>query len=420
MVVKQPEASEALKTALAQFDAAADRLGLDDGVRAMLRACKRELSVHFPVQMDDGSIRVFTGYRVQHNLARGPAKGGLRYNPHVDLDEVRALAMWMTWKSAVVNLPYGGAKGGVIVEPRSLSLGELENLTRRYATEVSIIVGPDEDIPAPDMGTNPQIMAWIMDTISMHKGHTTAGVVTGKPVSVGGTLGRNEATGRGLLYIIQEVAREHEISLEGATVAVQGFGNVGSVAAHLLQQQGAKIVAVSDQSGGLHNPEGLRVESLLSYQKDQAPLSTAPGGDHISNADLLELPVDFLVPAALEGQITAANAGRIQARFLVEGANGPTTPEADTILAAKGVTVVPDILANAGGVIVSYFEWVQDLQFYFWEENEVNERLHRVITKAYRDVVAKAREHECSLREAAMVLAVGRVVEASSIRGIYP
>jgi glutamate dehydrogenase (NAD(P)+) len=420
MVVKQPEASEALKTALAQFDAAADRLGLDDGVRAMLRACKRELSVHFPVQMDDGSVRVFTGYRVQHNLARGPAKGGLRYNPHVDLDEVRALAMWMTWKSAVVNLPYGGAKGGVIVEPRSLSIGELENLTRRYATEVSIIVGPDEDIPAPDMGTNPQIMAWIMDTISMHKGHTTAGVVTGKPVSVGGTLGRHEATGRGLLYIIQEVAREREISLEGATVAVQGFGNVGSVAAHLLQQQGAKIVAVSDQSGGLHNPAGLRVESLLSYQKDQAPLSTAPGGEHISNGDLLELPVDFLVPAALEGQITAANAGRIQARFLVEGANGPTTPEADTILAANGVTVVPDIIANAGGVIVSYFEWVQDLQFYFWEENEVNERLHRVITKAYRDVVATAREHGCSQREAAMVLAVGRVVEASSIRGIYP
>jgi glutamate dehydrogenase (NAD(P)+) len=420
MVVKQPEASEALKTALAQFDATADRLGLDDGIRAMLRACKRELSVHFPVQMDDGSIRVFTGYRVQHNLARGPAKGGLRYNPNVDLDEVRALAMWMTWKSAVVNLPYGGAKGGVIVEPRSLSAGELENLTRRYATEVSIIIGPDEDIPAPDMGTNAQIMAWIMDTISMHRGHTTAGVVTGKPVSVGGTLGRQEATGRGLQYIIQELAREEGLSLEGATVAVQGFGNVGSVTAQLLYQLGAKIVACSDQSGGLYNDQGLRIEGLLSYQKDQAPLATAPGGDHISNEQVLELSVDILVPAALEAQITGENAGRVKARFVVEGANGPTTPEADAILAGNGVKVVPDILANAGGVIVSYFEWVQDLQFYFWEENEVNERLHRVITKAYRDVAAKAKEFGCSLREAAMVLAVGRVVEASRIRGIYP
>jgi len=420
VVVKHPQASEALKTALAQFDAAADRLGLDDGIRAMLRACKRELSVHFPVQMDDGAIRVFTGYRVQHNLARGPAKGGLRYNPNVDLDEVRALAMWMTWKSAVVNLPYGGAKGGVIVDPKSLSRGELENLTRRYATEVSIVIGPDEDIPAPDMGTDGQIMAWIMDTISMHRGHTTAGVVTGKPVSVGGTLGRLEATGRGLLFIIQELAREKGVSLEGATVAVQGFGNVGAVAAQLLQQAGATIVAVSDQSGGLHNAGGLRVDALLSYQKDSAPLSQAPGGDRITNQELLALPVDFLVPAALEGQITAENAGDVSARFVVEGANGPTTSEADAILAANGVEVVPDILANAGGVIVSYFEWVQDLQFYFWEENEVNERLHRVITKAYRDVTATAKEHGISLREAAMVLAVGRVVEASQIRGIYP
>jgi glutamate dehydrogenase (NAD(P)+) len=420
MVVRQPEASEALKTALAQFDAAADRLGLDDGIRAMLRACKRELSVHFPVQMDDGAIRVFTGYRVQHNLARGPAKGGLRYNPNVDLDEVRALAMWMTWKSAVVSLPYGGAKGGVIVDPKSLSRGELENLTRRYATEVSIIIGPDEDIPAPDMGTDGQIMAWIMDTISMHRGHTTAGVVTGKPVSVGGTLGRLEATGRGLLFIIQELAREKGVPLEGATVAVQGFGNVGSVAAQLLQQAGATVVAVSDQSGGLYNAQGLRIEALLSYHKDSAPLAQAPGGDRITNRELLALPVDFLVPGAVEGQITAENAGDVKARFVVEGANGPTTPEADAILAANDVEVVPDILANAGGVIVSYFEWVQDLQFYFWEENEVNERLHRVITKAYRDVTATAKEHGISLREAAMVLAVGRVVEASQIRGIYP
>jgi len=420
IVVKQPRASEALKTALAQFDAAADRLDLDDGIRAMLRACKRELSVHFPVQMDDGSVRVFTGYRVQHNLARGPGKGGLRYNTNVDLDEVRALAMWMTWKSAVVSLPYGGAKGGVIVNPRSLSLGELENLTRRYATEVSIIIGQNEDIPAPDMGTDGRIMAWIMDTISMHRGHTTAGVVTGKPVSVGGTLGRREATGRGLLFIIQELAREKGVSLEGSTVAVQGFGNVGAVAAQLLQQAGATIVAVSDQSGGLYNARGLRIEALLSYQKDNGRLATAPGGDHITNQELLALPVDFLVPAALEAQITAENASDVKARFVVEGANGPTTSEADAILAANGVEIVPDILANAGGVIVSYFEWVQDLQFYFWEENEVNERLHRVITRAYRDVASTAKERGISLREAAMVLAVGRVVEASRIRGIYP
>ncbi len=420
MVVRQPEASEALKTALAQFDAAADRLGLDDGVRSMLRVCKRELSVHFPVQMDDGGIRVFTGYRVQHNLARGPAKGGLRYNINVDLDEVRALAMWMTWKSAVINLPYGGAKGGVIVDPRSLSAGELENLTRRYATEVTIVIGPNEDIPAPDMGTDGQIMAWIMDTISMHRGYTTAGVVTGKPVSVGGTLGRQDATGRGIQYIIQEVAKDHEVSLEGATVAVQGFGNVGAVAARLLHELGAKVVAASDQSGGIYNAGGLSIPSLLSYQKDQAPLSNAPGGDRISNEELLALPVDFLIPAALEGQITAQNAPDVRARFVVEGANGPTTPEADAILAEKNVIVVPDILANAGGVIVSYFEWVQDLQFYFWEETEVNERLHRIITRAYRDVVNTAAQHSISLREAAMVLAVGRVVEASRIRGIYP
>jgi glutamate dehydrogenase (NAD(P)+) len=420
VVVKQPEASEALGTALAQFDAAADRLSLDDGIRAMLRACKRELSVHFPVQMDDGSIRVFTGYRVQHNLARGPAKGGLRYNPNVDLDEIRALAMWMTWKSAVVNLPYGGAKGGVVVDPRSLSLGELENLTRRYATEVTIVIGPNEDIPAPDMGTDGQIMAWIMDTISMHRGYTTAGVVTGKPVSVGGTLGRQEATGRGLQYIIEEVAREHGVTLEGATVAVQGFGNVGAVTANLLSRLGAKVVAVSDQSAGLYNGAGLKIDSLLAYQKDRAPLATAHGGDVITNAELLTLDVDFLIPAALEGQITTVNAADVRARFVVEGANGPITPEGDGILADKGVTVVPDILANAGGVIVSYFEWVQDLQFYFWEESEVNERLHRVITRAYRDVAATAKEHTISLREAAMVLAVGRVVEAATIRGIYP
>jgi glutamate dehydrogenase (NAD(P)+) len=420
---KQPEAESAdnaLKTALAQFDAAADRLGLDDGLRSVLRVCKRELSVHFPVQMDDHSVRMFSGYRVQHNLARGPAKGGLRYSPLVSLDEVRALAMWMTWKSAVVNLPYGGAKGGVLVDPKSLSEGELENLTRRYATEISIIIGPNEDIPAPDMGTDPRIMAWIMDTISMHRGYTEAGVVTGKPVAVGGTLGRLEATGRGLQYITEEVARRHGVNLEGATVAVQGFGNVGAVAAQLLYRAGARVVAISDSSGGIYNGNGLDVDSLMFFQKDNGPLASAAGGDHISNEEVLELDVDFLLPAALEGQIHARNAADVRARYVVEGANGPTTPEADHILADNGVIVVPDILANAGGVIVSYFEWVQDLQFYFWEENEVNQKLHKVITRAFADVAATAEKHKCSLREAAMVLGVGRVVEATKLRGIYP
>ena len=413
-------ANDPLKTALAQLDAAADRLHLDDGMRAILRAPKRELAVHFPVQMDDGSTRVFSGYRVHHNLARGPAKGGIRYHLAVTLDEVRALAMWMTWKSAVVNIPYGGAKGGVSVDPKSLSLVELENLTRRYATEISILIGRNEDIPAPDMGTDGRIMAWIMDTISMHRGYTEAGVVTGKPVSVGGTHGRVEATGRGILYIVQEVARQYGVPLQGASVAVQGFGNVGGVAATLLAQAGARVVAVSDSSGGIHNSQGLDIGTLSRLKREGTPLVQAPGGDHISNEELLTLPVDFLVPAAMEDQITVANAAAVRARFVVEGANGPTTPEADAILADKGVVVVPDIVANAGGVIVSYFEWVQDLQFYFWEEEEVNERLQRVIARAYRDVAHIAQEKEVCLREAAMILGVGRVVEATLVRGIYP
>jgi len=423
MVVKEPQAepaSGALKTALAQFDTAADRLGLDDGIRMVLRHCKRELAVHFPVRMDNGTIAEFSGYRVQHNLARGPAKGGLRYNINVSLDEVRALAMWMTWKSAVVNIPYGGAKGGVIVNPKLLSARELENLTRRYATEISIIIGPNEDIPAPDMGTDARIMAWIMDTISMHRGYTEAGVVTGKPVSVGGTLGRAEATGRGLLYIVQEAARQFGLSLEGATVAVQGFGNVGAVAAQLLARAGATIVAISDSAGAVYNEHGLDIDALMPHSRDRSPLTEATGGDQITNAELLAIPVDFLVPAALEGQIHDGNAGAVRARYVVEGANGPTTPEADAILAGNGIVLIPDIVANAGGVIVSYFEWVQDLQFYFWEEDEVNERLHRVITRAYRDVSAMAERNAVSLREAAMMLGVSRVVEATRIRGIYP
>jgi len=423
MVVKEPQAEpaiDALKTALAQLEAACDRLGLDDSMRAVLRKCKRELAVHFPVSMDDGTIKVFSGYRVQHNLARGPAKGGLRYNPNVSLEEVRALAMWMTWKSAVVNIPYGGAKGGVIVNPKQLSARELEHLTRRYATEISIIIGPNQDIPAPDMGTDARIMAWIMDTISMHRGYTEAGVVTGKPVAVGGTLGRAEATGRGLLYIVQEAARHFGLSLDGAKVAVQGFGNVGAVAAQLLTSVGARVIAVSDSSGAIYNERGLDIDALMPFRQDTVPLTQAKGGDHITNRELLALPVDVLIPAALESQLHAGNAGDVQARYIVEGANGPTTPEADAVLAGKGIVLIPDIIANAGGVIVSYFEWVQDLQFYFWEEDEVNERLHRVITKAFSDVLAMAERHGVSLREAAMMLGVSRVVEATRLRGIYP
>ncbi len=414
------EAINPFQMAVAQLDAAADRLGLDEGMRQILRTCKRELTVHFPVRMDDGDTQVFTGYRVQHNLDRGPAKGGIRYHPAVTLDEVKALAMWMTWKAAIVNLPYGGAKGGVVVNPSSLSPSELENLSRRYATEISILIGPEEDIPAPDMGTDARVMAWIMDTISMHRGHSVTGVVTGKPVSIGGTLGRVEATGRGLLYIVQEAAQVQGLPLAGASVAVQGFGNVGSVAALLLSQAGARIVAASDTSGGVYNPGGLDVEALYHYKRAGGRLSASPQGDRVSNEELLTLPVDILIPAALEGQIAGHNAAQVKAKMIVEGANGPTTPEADAILADQGVLVVPDILANAGGVIVSYFEWVQDLQFFFWEEEEVNERLRRILGRAFQEVWRLAQEKKVGLREAALMLAVQRVVEATQVRGIYP
>ena len=409
-----------LDTAITQFEGAADRLNLDPGLRRVLGTCKRELATNFPVQMDDGSTKVFTGYRVQHNLARGPAKGGIRYHPAVGLDEVRALAMWMTWKSALVNLPYGGAKGGVIVDPKALSETELENLTRRYATEISIVIGPNRDIPAPDVGTDERIMAWIMDTISMHRGYTEAGVVTGKPVSVGGTLGRKEATGRGILYLVQELTRDHGIPLDGATIAVQGFGNVGGAAATLLAREGARIVGLSDTSGCLYNGKGLDVQTLWQRKREGAKLSDLGGGDCLGGDELLSLPVDFLIPAALEGEITAQTARNIRAKFVIEGANGPTTPEGDAALSEKRVLVVPDILANAGGAIVSYFEWVQDLQFFFWEEDQVREQLQRLITSAYREVRARAEKENVSLREAAMLIAVSRVEEATRLRGIYP
>ena len=419
--VAQAPAENPLDNAIEQFNTVADKLGLDEGMREVLRHCKRELTLNFPVQMDDGSIRVFTGYRVHHNLARGPVKGGLRYSLNVSLDEVRALAMWMTWKCAVAGLPYGGAKGGVIVDPRSLSKRELERLTRRFTAELGIIIGPDEDVPAPDMGTDAQIMAWIMDTYSMIHGHSTPAVVTGKPVSIGGSSGRVDATGRGVLFVTQQACLHHGVQLEGARVAVQGFGNVGSVAAKLLDDAGAKVIAISDTNGAIYDENGLGdIDSLLALRHEHGYIPEGHPGRHITNQELLELPVDILVPAALEGQIHGGNAARVQARMIIEAANGPTTPEADRILNEKGVYIVPDILANAGGVIVSYFEWVQDLQSFFWEEDEVNVKLKRIIERAFQEVAQIQAREGGTMREAAYMLAVGRVVEATQVRGIFP
>ncbi len=418
--VAQAPAENAWENAIEQLNTVADKLGLDEGMREVLRHCKREFIVNFPVQMDDGGIRVFTGYRVHHNEARGPVKGGLRYSLNVSLDEVRALAMWMTWKCAAAGLPYGGAKGGVVVDPRTLSRKELERLTRRFAAEIGILIGPDEDVPAPDMGTDAQVMAWIMDTYSMMHGHSTPAVVTGKPVTIGGSSGRQEATGRGVLFVTQEACQARGMALEGARVAVQGFGNVGSVAAKLLDDAGAKIVAVSDSNGGIYDENDLDIDAILALKHERGFIPDKHPGRHITNEQLLELPVDILVPAALEGQIHGRNAARIQAKMIVEGANGPTTPEADRVLARKGVYVVPDIVANSGGVIVSYFEWVQDLQSFFWEEEEVNQRLERVIKRSFHEVSAIQAEDGGTLREAAYMLAVRRVVEAVQARGIFP
>ena len=420
VAVAQPPAGSPWDDALEQFDTVAEKMGLDPSMREVLRHCKRELTVNFPVRMDDGSVRVFTGYRVQHNEARGPVKGGLRYSTAVSLDEVRALSMWMTWKCAVAGLPLGGAKGGVIVDPRSLSRGELERLTRRFAAEISIIIGPDEDVPAPDMGTDAQVMAWVMDTFSMLHGHSTPAVVTGKPVSIGGSSGRVEATGRGVLFVTEEACRARGLALAGATVAVQGFGNVGSVAARLLSEVGAKVVAVSDANGAIHDPAGIDIAALVKMPHEHGFIPDGYAGERITNEELLELPVDILVPAALEGQIHGDNADRVRAKMIIEAANGPTTPRADRILGAKDVYLVPDILANGGGVIVSYFEWVQDLQSFFWEEQEVNLRLERIIKRAFHEVAQiQAREHG-TMREAAYMLAVRRVVEATQARGIFP
>ncbi|MCH7622404.1 MAG: Glu/Leu/Phe/Val dehydrogenase [Chloroflexi bacterium] len=414
------EDTSVYETAVRQLQAAADKLGIDEGVYQILSRPKRELTVNFPVEMDSGEVQVFTGYRVQHNLAGGPGKGGIRYHPDVTLDEVRALAMWMTWKCAVAGIPYGGAKGGVTCQPKVMSNRELERLTRRYATEISIMIGPDQDIPAPDINTNAQTMAWFMDTISMHRGITVPGVVTGKPLSIGGTLGRVEATGRGVMIAAREAASQIGLALDGARVAVQGYGNVGYYAARLLAEQGCTLVGVADSTSGLYSETGLDADALRQYKDTNGSFAGYTGVDRVSPQELLELPCDILVPAAIEGQVTAANADKIKARIIVEGANGPTTPEADAILYDKGILVVPDILANAGGVVVSYFEWVQNIQHYFWDLDEVNQQMESIMVRSFAEVTELAREEGASMRDAAMLLAVGRVVEAMRVRGVYP
>jgi glutamate dehydrogenase (NAD(P)+) len=403
-----------------QFDMAAEYLKLDPGLRQILRTPKRVMEVSVPVKMDNGQTKVFTGFRVQHNVSRGPAKGGLRYHPNVTLDEVKALAAWMTWKTATVNLPYGGAKGGIVCDPKRMSKGELERMTRRYAAEIQPIIGPEVDIPAPDVYTDSQTMAWIMDTYAMTVGHAAPGVVTGKPVSIGGSEGRMDATGRGVLYVVEEACKVKKINLRGATVAIQGFGNVGSAVARLFAEKKAKIVAISDSRGGVHNPRGIDPLRALRYKERSGTVVGMPGASRISNDELLALKCDILVPAALENAITLHNADQIKAKIVAEAGNGPTTPHADEILSRKGVFVVPDILANAGGVTVSYFEWAQDLQGFFWQVQEVNSKLEFVMRRAFNDVHETMRKFHVYPRAAAYILAVGRVADATLVRGLFP
>lgn len=409
-----------LESALAQFDAAADRIGLDENLRRRLRAIKRELTVNFPVEMDDGTVEVFRGYRIHHNIFRGPAKGGLRYHPETDADEVRALAMLMTWKCALVGLPFGGAKGGVAVDPALLSRVELENLTRRYATEIIPLVGPEMDIPAPDVGTDAQVMAWILDTISMHRGYSVPAVVTGKPVEVGGSVGRAGATPLGILHCTREHLAGDGKCGDGMTVAIQGAGNVGFGAARQFSAAGFRVVAISDVHGGIFDPRGIDVLALERHMAEAGMVPGLDGADLISNAELLALDVDLLLPAALEGQINAGNSEAVRARLVVEGANGPVDYEGDRILRERGIAVLPDILANSGGVTVSYFEWVQGLQQFFWDRERIVTELDRHLRQAYRQVSSLAEDEDCSLRDAAWAVAVGRVADAARLRGVYP
>ncbi len=410
----------AYANALAQFEKAVVHLNLKRGVLETLRYPKRELSVSFPVEMDNHEIKMFRGYRVHHSVVRGPTKGGIRYSADVTLDEVRALAMWMTWKCALMNLPYGGAKGGVVVDPKALSQRELERLTRRYATEISIMMGPESDIPAPDMGTNPQVMAWIMDTYSMHRGFSVPAVVTGKPVEIGGSLGRTEATGRGVAVTVREALKLTGIGAGSATAVVQGFGNVGSVAARLVEEMGLKVIAVTGSAGGVIKESGLNLEELNKHYEEARSIADFQDGDKITNEELLTMKCDVLVAAAIANQITSRNADKIKAKIIAEGANGPTTPEADEILNANGVFMIPDILCNAGGVTVSYLEWVQDLQSFFWPVEEINRKLTNLMYKAFESVMECSRKFNVPTREAAQILSIQRIADAIIIRGIYP
>ncbi len=417
---EQIEERSLFAMAVEQFGDAAEKMGLDENMRRLLSVCQRQYTVNFPVQMDDGSLRMFEGHRVQHNIGRGPAKGGVRFHPLVTLDEVKALAMWMTWKCAVVGIPFGGAKGGVTVDPKKLSIHELENLTRRYTAEIGVLIGPHKDIPAPDVNTNAQVMAWMMDTYSMQIGYSVPGVVTGKPLILGGSEGRVEATGRGAVLMAAAACKTRGLKLPDQRVVVQGFGNVGSVAAKLIAEAGATVVGVGDVSGGYYNPKGLDIPALIRYSRSNGSLEDYPEAQRISNAELLTLPCDILIPAALEGQLTAANADAVRARLIVEGANGPTSPEADKIFEGNGVYLVPDILANAGGVTVSYFEWVQALQAFAWTEQEVNSRLRYIMDKAFAATTATAARHNVSLRTGALITAIALVADAATVRGIYP
>ncbi len=416
----EPGAYNPREVAVQQLRQAGARIEMDDDILQKLSHPKRIMQVSIPTKMDNGSLNVFTGYRVQHNMDRGPAKGGIRYHPDVSMDEVIALAMWMTWKCAVVNIPYGGAKGGVICNPKEMSQDELERMTRRFTSELIGFIGPNVDIPAPDVYTNPQVMAWILDTYSMNQGYLTPAVVTGKPVEIGGSLGRNEATGRGCAIVTREALKTMDIDISGARVAVQGFGNAGSVAAKVLQGMGAIVIAVSDSRGGIYSEQGIAVEAAVQHKAETGTVVDFERCDQITNEELLALDCDVLVPAALENTITEDNADAVKAKVIAEAANGPTTPDAQAILDGKGVFVVPDILANAGGVTVSYFEWVQGGQMYFWSEDEVNERLESIMVNSYYEVRAEAKRGNLNMRDAAFNVAVGRVAKAVELRGIYP
>jgi glutamate dehydrogenase (NAD(P)+) len=424
-VVKPAERAEAhdgnpWRQAMEQLDRAGKAMKLEPFALERLRHCKRILTVSVPVKMDDGRVEVFEGYRIQHNMDRGPAKGGIRYHPQVSLDEVKALSFWMTMKCAVVNLPYGGAKGGIICDPKKMSKGELERMTRRYTAEISIIIGPDKDIPAPDVNTNEQVMAWIMDTYSMTIGYACPGVVTGKPIEIGGSLGRKEATGRGVFYVTRELAARRGFDLRKAPIIVQGFGNVGMNAANIFAEHGCKVVGISDVSGGLYDPKGLDLHDIMLYREKNESVANYGKAEHVPIDKFLELPCDILVPAAMENAITKHNADKIKAKYIIEGANGPTSNDADRILNEKGVILVPDILANAGGVTVSYFEWVQDMQSLFWSEKEINARLQEVIVGAFTEVYDLHEKEKVDMRTAAFMVGLRRLGKAAAIRGMYP